>query len=122
MNARAYQAAPEVQTANTLPASYQAGVRAFQAALLEIEYAQHRCIPESLPFGAATALPILRRAFEQHGDGDLAAGFWDAFACWIARPFEGRLPVAEGWDALSDLADEEDYERSFDSPCERATP
>ena len=74
MNARAYQAAPEAQTANTLHASYQ------------------------------------------------AAGFWDAFACWIARPFEGWSPVAEGWDALSDLADEEDYERSFDSPCERATP
>ena len=122
MNARDYQAASEAQAPNPLHASYQAGVRAFHAALLEIEHAQHRCIPESLPFGAATALPILRRAFDQHGNGELAAGFWDAFACWIARPFEGRSPVAEGWDALSDLADEEDYERSFGSSCERAAP
>jgi hypothetical protein len=102
--------------------SYQAGVLAFHAALVEIQRAQHRCIPESRPFGAATALPILLTAFEQHSHGETAAGFWDALACWIARPFEGYGDIVEEWDMLSSLACEEDYERTFSSSCEGANP
>jgi hypothetical protein len=110
---------------NAAAMSYQAGALAFRTALVEIERAHGAIVEESnrIPFGIANPLPILRSAFDLYASGEHAAGFWDAFADWIAQPFEGCLvDSAETWNVLRDLAREEDYKRTFDSSCERAAP
>lgn len=110
------EAAPDLLAAVAI--SYQAGALAFRASLLEIERAHGTNVAQvqPAPFGVATALPILRSAFDLHASGEHAAGFWDALAYWIAQPFDGcLLSDAEGWNVLRDLALEEDYERAFSS-------
>lgn len=110
---------------NAAAMSYQAGALAFRASLVEIERAHGAILAEDnrAPFGVANALPILRSAFDLHASSEHAAGFWDAFAYWIAQPFAGCLLYsAEAWSVLHDLADEEDYARTFGSSCEGAAP
>ncbi len=105
--------------------SYQAGALAFQAAMVEIERA-HSARPmtnEGLTsFGVRDVLPILRSVFDQYAGGELAAGFWDAFAYWIAQPFDGCVPSAESWDVIEDLAYEEDFVRMAGGASHGATP
>lgn len=111
----------------SLPMSYQAGALAFRAALVEIERAHGLIVladdgPSSL-FGVRNVLPILRSAFDQYASGELAAGFWDAFAYWIAQPIDGcELSSASDWDVLRALAWEEDIERTYGSSAQGTTP
>lgn len=107
------------------PMSYQAGALAFQAAMVEIERAHGARLmaDEGLTsFGVRDVLPILRSAFDQYAGGELAAGFWDAFAYWIAQPFDGCVPLAESWDVIEDLAYEEDFVRRAGTPGQGVTP
>lgn len=107
--------------------SYQAGALAFRAALIEIEREHGLAVladdgPSSL-FGVRNVLPILRSTFDQYASGELAAGFWDAFAYWIAQPIDGcSLPSASEWNVLRDLAREEDIERTYGQSVEGVTP
>lgn len=108
------------------PASYQAGALAFRAALIEIERTHGAIIianEGNALFGVRNVLPILRSAFDQYASGELAAGFWDAFAYWIAQPIDGcELSSASDWDVLRALAWEEDIERTYGSSAQGATP
>lgn len=108
------------------PESYQAGALAFQAALIEIERVHGVAVlndKEGCLFGVRCVLPILLTAFEQFGSGELAEGFWDAFAYWIAQPIDGSsLPSASDWNVLRDLAREEDIERTYGPTAHGATP
>lgn len=100
-----------------MSASYQAGALAFRSALIEIEKAHGVAVlndKEGCVFGVRQVLPILRNAFDQYASGELAAGFWDAFAYWIAQPIDGcSLPSAIEWNVLRDLARDEDVERTY---------
>lgn len=108
------------------PASYQAGALAFQAALIEIERAHGVAVlnhEEGCLFGVRCVLPILLTAFDQFASGELAEGFWDAFAYWIAQPIDGcSLPSASNWNVLRDLAREEDIERTYGPAAPEVTP
>lgn len=107
--------------------SYQAGALAFRAALIEIEREHGLAVlandgPSSL-FGIRSVLPILRSAFDQYASGELAAGFWDAFAYWIAQSIDGcSLPSASEWNVLRDLAREEGIEGTYGPSAKEATP
>lgn len=108
------------------PESYQAGALAFRAALIEIERTHGAIIianRESALFGVREVLPILRSAFDQYASGELAAGFWDAFAYWIAQPIDGcSVESPTSWNVIRDLAREEDIERTYGPVATGVTP